>query len=159
MFTCDRVCEDLVSMYKIVYYFSVRRSVSEWLELHRRPQTAERDKDMAARITILSRFLPEPVKAQEFLTKFSVHLLRDQALLQGMETIVRPDISCKECADTTVIINVYLQQHMYIVANFKIYNNTCTLLLILRENFHLDQDLNPGLQLYALILFLTELPR
>lgn len=81
---------------------SVRRSVSEWLELHRRPQSAERDKDMAARVTVLSRFLPEPVKAQEFLTKFSVHLMRDPALLIGMETIVRPDISCKECADTTV---------------------------------------------------------
>jgi hypothetical protein len=81
---------------------SVRRSVSEWLELHRRPHSAERDKDMAARVTILSRFLPEPVKAQEFLTKFSVHLTRDTALLQGMETIVRPDISCKDCADTTV---------------------------------------------------------
>jgi len=80
----------------------VRRSVSEWLELHRRPQSAERDKEMAARVTVLSRFLPEPVKAQEFLTKFSVNLMRDPALLQGMETIVRPDISCKECADTTV---------------------------------------------------------
>jgi hypothetical protein len=80
----------------------VRRSVSEWLELHRRPQNAERDKEMAARVTVLSRFLPEPVKAQEFLTKFSVNLMRDPALLQGMETIVRPDISCKECADTTV---------------------------------------------------------
>jgi hypothetical protein len=57
---------------------------------------------MAARVTVLSRFLPEPVKAQEFLTKFSVNLMRDPALLQGMETIVRPDISCKECADTTV---------------------------------------------------------
>jgi sister-chromatid-cohesion protein PDS5 len=57
---------------------------------------------MAARVTVLSRFLPEPVKAQEFLTKFSVHLMRDPALLQGMETIVRPDISCKDCADTTV---------------------------------------------------------
>lgn len=80
----------------------MRRSVSEWLELHRRPQNAERDKEMAARVTVLSRFLPEPVKAQEFLTKFSVNLMRDPALLQGMETIVRPDISCKECADTTV---------------------------------------------------------
>jgi sister-chromatid-cohesion protein PDS5 len=84
------------------FHCSVRRSVSEWLELHRRPHCAERDKDMAARVTVLSRFLPEPVKAQEFLTKFSVHLMRDPALLQGMETIVRPDISCKECADTTV---------------------------------------------------------
>ena len=76
--------------------------MSEWLEHHRRPQSAERDKEMAARVTVLSRFLPEPVKAQEFLTKFSVNLMRDPALLQGMETIVRPDISCKECADTTV---------------------------------------------------------
>lgn len=72
------------------------------MELHRKPQSPERDREITAKIAILSRYLPEPVKAQEFLTKFSIDMLRDNALLVGMENIVRPDISCKECADTTV---------------------------------------------------------
>ncbi|PSN32596.1 hypothetical protein C0J52_15180 [Blattella germanica] len=107
------------------HQLAVRRSVSEWLELHRRPQTAERDKDMAGRITVLSRFLPEPVKAQEFLTKFSIHLLRDAQLLQGMETIVRPDISCKDCADTTSLVLKKLGQP--VMTN--LYYNTVKMLL------------------------------
>ncbi|XP_023710496.1 sister chromatid cohesion protein PDS5 homolog B isoform X1 [Cryptotermes secundus] len=107
------------------HQLAVRRSVSEWLELHRRPHSAERDKDMAARVTVLSRFLPEPVKAQEFLTKFSVHLMRDPALLQGMETIVRPDISCKDCADTTSLVLKKLGQP--VMTN--LYYNTVKMLL------------------------------
>lgn len=76
--------------------------MGEWLDVHRQPATPDREKDISSKLVGLSRFLPEPVKAQEFLTKFSQHLLRDATLLVGMENIVRPDISCKECAETTV---------------------------------------------------------
>ncbi|CAG2064645.1 unnamed protein product, partial [Timema podura] len=79
----------------------VRRCVAEWMELHRRPKSAERDKDIVNKTIVLAKFLPEPVKAQEFLTKFSSHLFGDNMLLTGMETIVRPDVACKECAEAT----------------------------------------------------------
>ncbi|KAK7793042.1 hypothetical protein R5R35_004471 [Gryllus longicercus] len=107
------------------HQLAVRRSVSEWLELHRRPHSVERDREISAKIMVLSRFLPEPVKAQEFLTKFSVDLLRDQQLLLGMENIVRPDISCKECADTTSLVLKKLGQP--VMTN--LYYNTVKMLL------------------------------
>jgi len=49
----------------------------EWLDLHRRLGTVpnpEIQKEIANKVQALSRCLPEPVKAHEFLTKFSNHL-------------------------------------------------------------------------------------
>nr|CAD7404383.1 unnamed protein product [Timema cristinae] len=63
------------------HQLAVRRCVAEWIELHRRPKSAERDKDIVNKTIVLSKFLPEPVKAQEFLTKFSSHLFGDNILL------------------------------------------------------------------------------
>ncbi|XP_049833683.1 sister chromatid cohesion protein PDS5 homolog B-B isoform X1 [Schistocerca gregaria] len=107
------------------HQLAVRRSVAEWLELHRRPQSMERDREIVTKVAVLSRYLPEPVKAQEFLTKFSSDLLRDGALLAAMENIVRPDISCKECADTTSLILKKLGQP--VMTN--LYYNTVKMLL------------------------------
>lgn len=61
----------------------VRNHVKEWLEIHRKPAIPERAKEISSRIMVLSRFLPEPLKVQEFLHQFSENLLRDQALLLG----------------------------------------------------------------------------
>lgn len=55
---------------------------------------------------ISNKFLPEPVKAQEFLTKFSAHMTHDYQLLKGMETILSPDVTCEECVRTTVSISL-----------------------------------------------------
>lgn len=53
------------------------------------------------------RHLPDPIKAQEFLFKFSDHLRKDPALLQGMETILKRDVSCKECADVMASVRFH----------------------------------------------------
>ncbi|XP_018561766.1 sister chromatid cohesion protein PDS5 homolog B [Anoplophora glabripennis] len=83
----------------------VRKLVLEWLELHRRPiQTAELQKEMALKVQALSRCLPEPVKAHEFLTKFSNHLKRDSSLLEHFEIVARPSVSCKECSEATATV-------------------------------------------------------
>lgn len=79
----------------------MRRYVSDWLELHRRASNVVVT-EMANKIHTLSKFLPEPVKAHEFLTRFSQHINTDRQLLKEMETIVRVDVSCKDCAQTTV---------------------------------------------------------
>lgn len=76
-------------------------------------------------ITVLSKFLPDQVKAQEFLAKFSQAMLRDQTLLQGMEVVMKPDITCKECAETTSLILKKLGQP--IMTN--LYYNTVKMLL------------------------------
>ncbi|KAJ8934137.1 hypothetical protein NQ314_013596 [Rhamnusium bicolor] len=83
----------------------VRKLVLEWLELHRRPnQTGELHKEMALKVQALSRCLPEPVKAHEFLTKFSNHLKRDASLLEQFEIVARPSVSCKECSEATAAV-------------------------------------------------------
>uniref|UniRef100_A0A1B6DQW8 Uncharacterized protein n=1 Tax=Clastoptera arizonana TaxID=38151 RepID=A0A1B6DQW8_9HEMI len=107
------------------HQLAVRRSVSEWLEVHRRQPSLERQKELAARVVTLSRFLPEPIKSQEFLSKFSQDMLKDTALLLGMEALVRPDINCKESAITTSLIMKKLGQP--VMTN--LYYNTVKMLL------------------------------
>lgn len=69
--------------------------------------------------------MPDPVKAQEFLQKFSQNLRKDLTLLRDMETILRGDVSCKECADTMSQVLKKLGQP--IMTN--LYYNTVKMLL------------------------------
>lgn len=102
----------------------VRKYVMEWLELHRKP-TSTVQNELAQKCHMLSKFLSEPVKAHEFLSKFSQHMFSDPALLKEMETIVRPNVSCKECAYTTAIVLKKLGQP--VMTN--LYYNTVKMLL------------------------------
>jgi hypothetical protein len=54
------------------------------------------------RISQLTKFLPDPVKASEFLCKFSTDLKNDKVLFKTMETIVNPGTDCKTCAEQIV---------------------------------------------------------
>lgn len=103
----------------------VRKLVLEWLELHRRASTPEVQKDLLGKTRALSRCLPEPVKAHEFLTKFSSHLKRDGNLLELMETVARPSVSCKECSEAMAAVLKKLGQP--IMTN--LYYNTVKMLL------------------------------
>lgn len=73
----------------------------------------------------ICRQLPDPVKSQEFLQKFSANLRKDGNLLREMETILRGDVSCKECADTMSLVLKKLGQP--IMTN--LYYNTVKMLL------------------------------
>lgn len=102
----------------------VRKLVLEWLDLHKR-NVAEVQKEIAVKVNALSRCLPEPVKAHEFLSKFSTHLRRDSALLEAMETVARPSVSCQECSDATQTVLKKLGQP--VMTN--LYYNTVKMLL------------------------------
>ncbi|XP_050315656.1 sister chromatid cohesion protein PDS5 homolog B [Anthonomus grandis grandis] len=85
----------------------VRKLVLEWLDLHKKFTTTNSpdvQKDIAYKVTALSRCLPEPVKAHEFLTKFSNHLRKDPDLMEKFETVARPTVSCKECSEGTAAV-------------------------------------------------------
>ncbi|CAH0549988.1 unnamed protein product [Brassicogethes aeneus] len=85
----------------------VRKLVLEWLELHRRHDKMGGDamsKEMSAKVLALSKCLPEPVKAFEFLSNLSSHMRRDSALLEAFETVSRPSVSCKECSEATAAV-------------------------------------------------------
>lgn len=44
------------------------------------------------------------MKAHEYLSKFSVHLRRDNSLLEQFEIVARPSVSCKECSEATAAV-------------------------------------------------------
>lgn len=104
----------------------VRRSVAEWIKLHRiKDITPNIQKDMNAKCANIAKQLPEPVKAGEFLLKFSAQMRKDPKLITEMETILKRDVTCKECADTMAIVLKKLGQP--IMTNT--YYNTVKMLL------------------------------
>ncbi|KAJ6650026.1 Sister chromatid cohesion protein PDS5 like B-B [Pseudolycoriella hygida] len=115
----------------------VRKSVSDWIKLHRiKEPSASVQKDMTAKCQAITKHLPDPIKAQEFLFKFSDHLRRDPALLQGMETILKRDVSCKECAD--VMASILKKLGHPIMTN--LYYNTVKMLLERIASVMVDQQ-------------------
>ncbi|CAK1543464.1 unnamed protein product [Leptosia nina] len=108
------------------HQLAVRRTVAEWIELHRKPPTPQVQKEMITKVLhISSKFLPESVKAQEFLNQFSEHMKKAPELLQGMETILNPNVSCEVCIRTTSSVLKKLGQP--VMTN--IYYNTVKMLL------------------------------
>lgn len=88
------------------HQLAVRKNVAEVIELHRKPQDEERDREIGYRLGLLTKFLPDPLKVQEFLRKFSQHLTTDPQLLTLMETVVSPDVSCKDSVDAVVSVRM-----------------------------------------------------
>ncbi|XP_037070380.1 sister chromatid cohesion protein PDS5 homolog A-A-like [Pollicipes pollicipes] len=115
---------------------AVRKTVQELLELHRAPPSDEREKEKALRISYLSKFLPDPVKAQEFIRKFSVHLAQEEALLLLMETVINPTVSCRESVDSVNMVLKRLGQP--VMTN--LYYNTIKQLLERVSSVMIDHD-------------------
>lgn len=68
--------------------------------------------------------------------KFSANMRKDQALLRDMETILRGDVSCKECADTMAAVLKKLGQP--VMTN--LYYNTVKMLLERIASVMVDQN-------------------
>ncbi|KAG0728388.1 Sister chromatid cohesion protein PDS5 B-B [Chionoecetes opilio] len=107
------------------HQLAVRRHVAELVELHRRSQDEERDKEVNVRLNQLTKYLPDPLKVIEFLKKFSAHLSSDQQLLSLMETIISSDVSCKDSVDAVTQILKKLGQP--VMTN--LYYNTIKMML------------------------------
>ncbi|XP_052745025.1 sister chromatid cohesion protein PDS5 homolog B isoform X1 [Bicyclus anynana] len=119
------------------HQLAVRRTVAEWIDLHRKPPTPAVQKEMIAKVLhISSKFLPESVKAQEFLNKFSSHMKKAPELLQGMETILSPNVSCEVCVRTTS--NVLKKLGQPVMTN--LYYNTVKMLLERVSSVMVDHD-------------------
>jgi len=114
-----------------MYLFSVRRAVVEWLDIVKNGKA-----ELTTKIHQISRFLPDPMKVQEFLQKFSTHMKKDARLLQEMETIVQPNVSCKECADT--ITKVLKKLGQPVMTN--LYYNTIKMLLERVSSVMIDEE-------------------
>ncbi|XP_044744637.1 sister chromatid cohesion protein PDS5 homolog B [Coccinella septempunctata] len=114
----------------------VRKLVLEWLEIHRRQNSIDVSKEMSLKVQALSRCLPEPVKAHEFLTKFSAHMKRDNNLLELMEIVARPTVSCSQCSEATAAVLKKLGQPVMV----NLYYNTVKMLLERISSVMIDHE-------------------
>lgn len=115
----------------------VRKSVADWIKLHRiKEVTPKLQKEINAKCVVISKQLPDPIKALEFLTKFSAHMRKDSTLLRGMDIILKKDVTCKECADTMAGVLKKLGQP--IMTN--LYYNTIKMLLERIASVMVDKD-------------------
>lgn len=83
----------------------IRKTVSDWVKLHHAKEVSTKlQKELNAKLAAITKLLPDPLKANEFLLKFSLNMRKDTVLLRCMETILKRDVSCKECADTMSVL-------------------------------------------------------
>lgn len=61
--------------------FRIRSHLKEFLDNHKKEDSPQKDREIQASIKLLTRYLPESVKAAEFIGKFSQHLIKDPSLL------------------------------------------------------------------------------
>lgn len=61
--------------------YRIRSHLKEFLDNHKKEDSPQKDKDIQTSIKLLTRYLPESVKAAEFIGKFSQHLIKDSSLL------------------------------------------------------------------------------
>uniref|UniRef100_A0A0K2UC00 Sister chromatid cohesion protein PDS5 homolog BAlike [Bombus terrestris] n=1 Tax=Lepeophtheirus salmonis TaxID=72036 RepID=A0A0K2UC00_LEPSM len=86
------------------HQMNVRKGMQEFISFHRLPLSEKRSRDLAHRVLVISRYLPEPLKAQEFIKKLSQHLLSDETMLSLFEKILDQDVSCSDCLDNVNLV-------------------------------------------------------
>ena len=92
-------CKAQFSKNKIFFLFSsLRVWVSEWVALH--SSAENKDNLLNLKTVNLSKQLPDPLKAQEYMEKFSALMRSNNTILECMELIVDPNISCHLCIET-----------------------------------------------------------
>lgn len=82
----------------------MRKTVMDWIKLHKIKETPETQKEITKKMTILLKMFPDPLKSQEFVVKFSAHMRKDKVILKDMETILRRDVANKACAEAMTSI-------------------------------------------------------
>ena len=101
----------------------------------KRSETAN-NPELQQKLIQISRFLPDPMKVQEFLQNFCSNLKKDPMLMQGMETILKPKVSCKDCADAISLVLKKLGQP--VMTN--LYYNTIKMLLERTSSVMIDEE-------------------
>lgn len=83
----------------------IRKTVSEWIKLHQSKDSSTKlQHQLNAKQAVICKLLSDPLKAAEYLTKFSVNMRKEPTLLRYMEIILKRDVTCKECADTMSLL-------------------------------------------------------
>lgn len=117
------------------HQLAVRKCVAELVELHKKPDSDEKGKEIACRLGHLTKFLPDPLKVQEYLKRFSQDLSTDPQLLNYMDKIISADVSCKDSVNNVTILLKKLGQP--VMTN--LYYNTIKMLLERISNVMVDR--------------------
>nr|XP_023646668.1 sister chromatid cohesion protein PDS5 homolog A-like [Paramormyrops kingsleyae] len=88
----------------------LRSHVRELLDLHKQPTTEANTAAMFGKLITISKNLPDPGKAQDFLKKFNQVLGEDEKLRSQLELLISPTCSCKQAEICVVSASVCKQR-------------------------------------------------
>ncbi|CAG00419.1 unnamed protein product, partial [Tetraodon nigroviridis] len=74
----------------------LRQHVKDLLELIKKPKSEASSKAVFAKVMVITRNLPDPGKAQDFVKKLAQVLDDDERIRDQLETLVSPSCSCKQ---------------------------------------------------------------
>uniref|UniRef100_A0A1A9W528 Uncharacterized protein n=1 Tax=Glossina brevipalpis TaxID=37001 RepID=A0A1A9W528_9MUSC len=84
---------------------NTRQIVKDWIILHNTKEiTMEIENELNVKQSIICKMLPETMNESDFLKKFSINLRNDPIILSYMETILKDDVTCKECINAILLI-------------------------------------------------------
>uniref|UniRef100_A0A8C5BFU9 Sister chromatid cohesion protein PDS5 homolog B n=1 Tax=Gadus morhua TaxID=8049 RepID=A0A8C5BFU9_GADMO len=74
----------------------LRHNVKDLLDLVKQPKSDASSKAVFAKVMVITRNLPDPGKAQDFVKKLAQVLEEDERIRDQLETLVSPACSCKQ---------------------------------------------------------------
>uniref|UniRef100_A0A452VG64 PDS5 cohesin associated factor B n=1 Tax=Ursus maritimus TaxID=29073 RepID=A0A452VG64_URSMA len=74
----------------------LRHQVKDLLDLIKQPKTDASVKAIFSKVMVITRNLPDPGKAQDFMKKFTQVLEDDEKIRKQLEVLVSPTCSCKQ---------------------------------------------------------------
>ncbi|KAL8190918.1 UNVERIFIED_CONTAM: Sister chromatid cohesion protein PDS5 B, partial [Gekko kuhli] len=74
----------------------LRHQVKDLVDLIKQPKTDASGKAIFSKVMVITRNLPDPGKAQDFMKKFTQVLEDDDKIRHQLETLVSPTCSCKQ---------------------------------------------------------------
>ncbi|XP_023198327.1 sister chromatid cohesion protein PDS5 homolog B isoform X1 [Xiphophorus maculatus] len=74
----------------------LRNHVKDLLDLIKKPKSEASSKAVFAKVMVITRNLPDPGKAQDFVKKLAQVLEDDERIRDQLETLVSPTCSCKQ---------------------------------------------------------------
>ncbi|GAA6092619.1 sister chromatid cohesion protein PDS5 homolog B isoform X1, partial [Tachysurus ichikawai] len=74
----------------------LRHNVKDLLDLVKQPKSDSYNKAVFSKVMVITRNLPDPGKAQDFVKKLAQVLEEDEKIRKQLETLVSPTCSCKQ---------------------------------------------------------------
>uniref|UniRef100_A0A1A9VQX0 Uncharacterized protein n=1 Tax=Glossina austeni TaxID=7395 RepID=A0A1A9VQX0_GLOAU len=114
-----------------------RKIVRNWIMLHHLKEiTVDAQDQLSVQQSLIIKMLPDTTNAIESLTKFSANLRNDPDLLGYMRTILKHDVSCKECIAAMLLVLKKLD----VPSNENVYYDVVKMLLEIVASVMVDKE-------------------